>query len=170
MEEAIKIVKTGIEIEKKGVKTYLDFAYKTKDCNGKNVFIRLGRDEYDHMVIFEKELESLTSEKCWVMEDIPQSIIERVTPTLRNIEKIKGEEGMGELEALKTALEMEKKSIEFYKDSVAKISDQHALMVFNRIIKMEESHYDLIQAEIDHIENTGFWFGIPEFSMEVEPG
>ena len=168
MEEAIKIVNIGIEIEKNGIKTYLDFAFRTKDCTGKNMFIKLARDEFDHMTILEKELVSLLEKKCWIREEIPISIAEKVAPALRRIEKIKSDDGVGELGALKTALELEKRSIEFYKSSREKITDQKAVVIFNRLIEMEESHYDLIQAEIDHIESTGFWFGIPEFSLEVE--
>lgn len=168
MDEAIKIVKIGIEIEKNGMKNYLDFAFRTKDQTGKNMFIRLSRDEFDHMAVLEKELESLSSQKSWLKEEIPESIIEKISPKLRDIDKIKSEEGVGELGALKTALELEKRSIEFYKSSGDKVKDKHAVAIFGRLVEMEESHYDLIQAEIDHIENTGFWFGIPEFSLEVE--
>jgi hypothetical protein len=33
---------------------------------------------------------------------------------------------------------------------------------------MEAAHYALIQAEIDSIQQTGFWFGLPEFTLESE--
>jgi hypothetical protein len=31
---------------------------------------------------------------------------------------------------------------------------------------MEQAHAALIQAEIDNITATGFWFGLPEFTLE----
>jgi hypothetical protein len=33
---------------------------------------------------------------------------------------------------------------------------------------MEAAHYALIQAEIDNIRQDGFWFGLPEFTLESE--
>ena len=168
MEEAIKIVNIGIVLEKTGLKNYLDYGFRTKDCTGKNMFLKLARDEFDHMTILEKELNSLLTSRCWIKEEVPESIIEKVAPKLRDIEKKKSEDGLKELDALKTALDGEKKSIEFYKSEQGKLKDTNAANIFNRLIEMEESHYDLIQAEIDHIEKTGFWFGIAEFSLEAE--
>jgi len=168
MEKAGEILKTGIEIEKNGIINYLDFAFKTKDVTGKNMFIRLAKDEYLHMEVLEKELDSIICNRVWVCEDIPESIIEKITPKIREIDKTKTEEGMDELSALKTALDLEKKSIEFYNENKKNLNSPDAVKVFDRIIEMEESHYDLIQAEIDHIEQTGFWFGIREFTMEGE--
>ncbi len=168
MEEAIKILKTGIEIEKNGLAHYLDFAFECKDETGKNMFIRLGRDEFTHLEILTKQLAGLQCGSVWSCEEIPVSIIEKLTPKLRSIEKVKSEKGADELGALKTALDLEKKSIEFYNDAKKKIKNAEAEKIFDRIIEMEESHYDLLQAEIDNIESTGFWFGIREFSLEGE--
>ncbi|MCX7994551.1 MAG: ferritin family protein [candidate division WOR-3 bacterium] len=170
MEKVVEILKTAINIEKNGLIKYIDFAIKTNDLMGKNMFLRLAKDEYLHGEIFEKQLDAILCNRPWVCETIPESIIERIAPKIRETDKTKGEEGMDELSALKTALELEKKSIEFYTESKKYINDPEAIKIFNRIIEMEESHYDLIQAEIDHIERTGFWFGIREFSMEGERG
>lgn len=168
MEKAIEILKMGIKIEKNGVANYLDFAFATKDSTGKNMFIRLAKDEYLHMEVLEKQLDSIMCNRTWVCEVIPESIIEKIAPTIRNVDKTKGVEGMDELSALKTALDLEKRSIEFYNENKNYINDPEAIKIFDRIIDMEESHYDLLQAEIDHIEQTGFWFGIREFSLEGE--
>jgi len=164
--ESINILKTGIEIEKNGISSYLDFAFHTKDETGKNMFITLAQDEFDHMITLENQLENFASQKTWVKREIPKSIIERLSPQLREIEKINSGSGVGELSALKTALDFEKSSIEFYKEGRRKIFDKQAIEIFDRLLEMEESHYKLIQAEIDHIKGTGFWFGIKEFSLE----
>ncbi|MGQ9818171.1 MAG: ferritin family protein [bacterium] len=170
MNNVMEILKTGINIEKNGIRTYLDYAFKTKDTTGKNMFIRLSEDELDHMEVLEKQLDSIMCNQTWICQDIPESIIEKIVPKIRELDRSKTEQGLDELAALKTALDLEKKSIEFYRDSKTKISNPDALKIFDRLIEMEESHYDLIQAEIDNIEKTGFWFGISEFTMEGERG
>uniref|UniRef100_A0A7V1EH54 Rubrerythrin n=1 Tax=candidate division WOR-3 bacterium TaxID=2052148 RepID=A0A7V1EH54_UNCW3 len=168
MEKAIEILKTGISIEKNGLSTYLNFAYKTKEPTGKNMFIKLAQDELQHMEVLEKMLDGIMCNRTWVCETIPESFIEKIAPRIRAIDKMKSEEGQDELSALKTALDLEKRSIEFYNENKRFVNNPEAIKIFDRIIEMEESHYDLIQAEIDHIEQTGFWFGIREFTMEGE--
>jgi hypothetical protein len=39
--------------------------------------------------------------------------------------------------------------------------------MYARLTEMEEAHYNLIQAELDHIKDVGFWFGIQEFTLEA---
>jgi len=168
MDDAKNILKTGIDIERNGLIKYLDFAVMTKDETGKNMFIKLARDEFSHMETLDNQLKNLMCGNIWVCEDIPKSVIEKLAPKLRDIDKIKSADGTDELSALKIALDMEKRSISFYSDGKKKIKNAEAEKIFDRIIEMEESHYDLIQAEIDHIETTGFWFGIREFTLEGE--
>lgn len=36
----------------------------------------------------------------------------------------------------------------------------------NNLAEWEDSHYDLIMAQIDYIKNTGVWLGMPEFRMD----
>lgn len=167
MKESIKALKLGIEAEKEGLITYLRFARKTKDPTGKNMFIRLAMDEFDHMETLEKQLENLLENKCWAKVEIPKSEFEELVPKLeeRDVET-KGESGVGELSALNTALDLEKKAIDFYKERQDKEKDPEAIAMYKRLVEMETSHYDIIQAEIDYIKGTGVWFGIPEFSME----
>jgi len=33
---------------------------------------------------------------------------------------------------------------------------------------MEAAHHVLLQAELDGIQETGAWFGLPEFTLESE--
>lgn len=170
MRESIKALKLGIEAEKQGLITYLGFARKTKDLTGKNMFIRLAMDEFDHMNTLEKQLESLLENRCWVKVAITKSEIEELIPKLKERDReTKGKSGAGELSALNTALDLEKKAIDFYKERQEKEKDPEAIAMYKRLVEMETSHYDIIQTEIDYIKGTGVWFGIPEFSSEEKP-
>ena len=57
--EAIKALKTAIEVEDNGLVTFLKFARRTKDITGKNMFIRLAMDELEHRQILEKQLNKI---------------------------------------------------------------------------------------------------------------
>ncbi len=167
--EPIKALEIAISTEKQGLKAYLDFAYQTKDQSGKNLFIRLASDEYDHMTILEKQRESIQEKECWISVKIAKSEIEKLMPGLKSkIQKVKGTEGLDQMSALKTALDMEDRAIKFYREQEQASTDPKAKDMYQRLVVMEKAHYELIQAEIDYIEKTGFWFDLREFSLELE--
>jgi rubrerythrin len=166
-EALIKALKTAIQIEDNGLETFLKFAKKTKDETGKNMFIQLALDEQQHRLILEKQLNKLVEEGQWVEVEVPKSTIEMVAPTIREkANRVKGESGVGETEALNTALDLEKKTAAFFREQADAVNTVAAKDLFNRLAEWEDSHYDIIQAELDSINNTGFWFGIPEFQMD----
>ena len=50
---------------------------------------------------------------------------------------------------------------------VHKKEDENFQVLFKRLYEMEQNHYDFTFAQLDYIKGTGFWFDIPEFSMEA---
>jgi len=164
---AVKALKTAIEIEDNGLLNFLKFARQTKDTTGKNMFIRLAMDEHEHRRIIEKQLNNLMEGKPLIKIEIPKSEIEQVAPTIRDKQqKTRGESGLLEIDALNTALDLERKAAKFFRDQANLISDAEAKALFIRLAEWEDAHFDLIQAELDSIQGTGFWFGIPEFQMD----
>jgi rubrerythrin len=167
--DPIKALEIALSTEKNGLKTYLDFGYRTKDESGKNMFIRLASDEFEHMTILEKQRENIQEKECWMTVKLEKSEIEKLTPALKDkVKKVKGTEGLDQMSALSTALDMEDRAIKFYREQAQISSDPKAKAMYERLAAMEQSHYELIQAEIDYIEKTGFWFNLREFSLELE--
>jgi hypothetical protein len=39
--------------------------------------------------------------------------------------------------------------------------------LFGRFLEIEEAHAAIVQAEIDSVNGTGFWFDVMEFSLEA---
>ena len=162
-----KILKTAIEVEINGYKTFQRFAEQTQDEDGKRMFRQLAKDEKEHRAILEKQLNHLSEGGSWESIQIPPSSVERLIPALREKQKrTKGESGMGELDALNTALDLERKAAQFFRDKAAEVDQPEAKETFLRLADWEDAHYELIQAELDNIKNTGFWFGMPEFRMD----
>jgi len=166
-QDAVKALRYAIKVEQNGLITYIKLARKTKDITGKNMLIGLARDEFYHMITLEKQLESIVENHRWIKVDIEESEIEKLVPKISEyIGRIKGERALSEEDALQVALSQEKQSIDFYKEQYEKAQTPEAKEMFRRLIEMEESHYNLILAQLDYIKKTGFWFGIPEFTME----
>ena len=167
-EQAIPALNKAIKGEKTGLESYLKFARSTRSQSGKDMFIRLAQDEFGHMELLEKERNRLQQGKRWVGLDIAPSDIEEVVPKLSSQQtRIKAEQGTSDdLTALNIALDLERKAADFYMRQGNKETDVTAKQIFFRLVEMEESHYNLIQAEIDSINDIGFWFGVREFSLE----
>jgi rubrerythrin len=162
-----KILKTAIEVEINGLNTFVKFAKETQDESGKRMFERLAQDEREHKAILEKQLKNLSEGGSWTSIQIPPSSVEKLLPAVRDKQKrTKGESGLGELDALNTALDLERKAAQFFRDKAAEVDNAEAKDMFIRLAEWEDAHFELIQAELDNIKNTGLWFGIPEFRMD----
>lgn len=165
--ELAKILKTAIEVENNGLATFTLFAEQTQDENGQRMFRRLAADEFEHRSILEKQLKHLSEGGSWQSIHIPKSEIEKLAPAIRDKQRrTKGESGLGEIDALNTALDLERKTAQFFRDKADEVSDPNAKEMFIRLAEWEDSHFELIMAELDNIKNTGLWFGIPEFRMD----
>lgn len=167
--QALRALKTAIEAEKKSLDNYLQFGLKTEDSSGKNMFLRLAADELEHWDILERQSRSLQESGDWLKLEIKPSEVEAIVPRLSDRDiRVKGTRGLDQLSALHAALALEKRAQEFYAGQARNTSDPAARAMFERLAEMEDAHYELIRAEIDAITSTGFWFGLREFSLEIE--
>ncbi len=160
----------AISSEKLGIESYLRFARQTSNASGKDMFIRLAQDEFEHLNALEKEMDRLQEGKPCLRITIRQSDIEEIVPQLTDPEaKVKAGQGTADdLSALNIALDLERRAIAFYKKEAGLAKDAAVKALYARLAEMEEAHYGLIQAELDHIKDMGFWFGVQEFSLETE--
>ncbi len=165
--ELEKILQTAIEVEVNGMSTFTDLANKTQNENGKKMFQQLAKDEQEHRSILEKQLEHLTKNGTWKEIHIPQSKVQSLIPKVREKQiRTKGEAKLGEIDALNTALDLERNAAKFFRDQADMVDDAQAKDMFLRLAEWEDSHFDLIQAELDSLKNTGMWFGVPGFRMD----
>lgn len=166
-EEMVAVLKTAIEVEKNGYTTFRDLAARTADETGKRMFTQLAKDEIEHKELLEKQLQSLQAGGSVRKVVIPRSAVESLIPALREKQqRIKGEAAAGEVDALTTALDLERKAGRFFREKADETGSPELREMFLRLAEWEDSHYDLIQAELDSINNSGMWFGLPEFQMD----
>ncbi|HTW91537.1 MAG TPA: ferritin family protein [bacterium] len=155
---------TATEAEKQSLRAYLRLAWETRDPSGKQMFIRLATDEFEHMRLLE----------TWQIEKEPPvavapSAIERLVPKLSDKSlQIRGARGQHQLSALEAALDLERSAQSFYEEQARQAEPGPTRDTFTRLAAMEAAHFALIQAEIDNIRQDGFWFGLPEFTLESE--
>ncbi|MFC2075603.1 ferritin family protein [candidate division KSB1 bacterium] len=167
IEKQMSALRTSMEAERGSLRHYLKFARATEDESGKNMFLVLAADEVDHYELLEKQLDSLRLKGEVVEVEVKRSVVEELVPRLKDdMKRDKGKEGLGQMEALSIAYDLENRGVNFYREQAELNDNPAAKDMYRRLAAMEEAHLCLIQAEMDAIEGTGFWFDIPEFRLE----
>lgn len=165
LEEAIK---TALDYETRIRDIYKEAAEKISDPRGKKILQLLGDDEQHHVEHLLDRLELW--EKTGKLSDKKlESTIPSIETIQKGVEKIKThmsqENRRGEIEILSKALKAEVETSNFYERMVNELSDEGQRM-FARFLEIEENHIAAVQAELDYLTKTGYWFDFKEFDME----
>lgn len=147
MVDKAKILSTALELEHKGFHFYKDAETHTQNETGKKMFSQLAREEKEH----------ITSLKDMFMNLYPQQSVKTIPFFTGTVS-----EYSGEVEALRIAIDMEKESIQFY----TQWAQEELESLFDSLIEFEKTHLELLQAELDYVQKTGFWFDYYESSQE----
>jgi len=163
-----KAIQTAIEYETKIRDIYRDASKSVSDPQGKRFFKMMESDEQYHLDYLMKRLKlwqntgKLSAEKLKSTVP-PKEIIRKET------EKIKAHMSTKDLSSiiviLGRALKAEVDTSNFYENLVNRMTDDGQEM-FARFLEIEENHIAAVQAELDYITHTGYWFDFKEFDME----
>ena len=164
IEEAIK---TAIEYEKKICDLYRQAASKTEDPTATRIFNALGDDEEGHIAYLNDRLGQWQQTGRITAEKLEASIPSREVID-REIDKLKPRlaraDQKSEKQMFSKALHLEVETSRFYERMVAEMKDEGRKM-FARFVEIENGHIDMVQAELDYISGTGYWFDFKEFDM-----
>lgn len=164
--KAAEAMKTAIDMEKSGHRFFTEAAGRMKNEAGRKVFSRLAAEEINHMQVFTRLFTALTQGTDW------QKAVAEVKPARRvpyfddARQQFRADDLSVEMEYLRKALDLERSAIAFFEKAAGDAETSEAREIFQRIMEEEQGHYDLIQAEIDNLNGSGFWFDIQEFHMD----
>ena len=165
--EISNILAKALKLEKDGLKTYLDFAGMTEDKSGKDMFILLAKDEFEHMTIIERTIDEYSSNGCIAGFSPGKGFSAGILPGLKDIDNYrKGGDGTNQLHALEMALKFESRSRELYMELAEKSESDVAKSMFMTLAEMEKAHYDILDAQKNSITGTGLWIEISGLGME----
>ncbi|TET23461.1 MAG: hypothetical protein E3J78_02255 [Candidatus Cloacimonadota bacterium] len=161
----IDAIKVAIQMEIEGQKFYEEATSKTDNELGKKMFEKLAQDEAVHQKTFQKMFDTITGSSEWkgLAERSPN--IGKVPVFDGEVEK-KGNVNQSDLDALRIGMESERKSIEHYRKAAEATLDHLAVKILNTIKEEEEYHYDLLQAQLDYLSKSGYWFDVAEYRMD----
>ena len=159
-DELRTILETARQTEQDGLKFYEDAAAKTANPLANRMFESLAEAEEKHLAM----VESLAAGDF------------RVTPyvgefpeTLRNVFadmpeslRAKAVSNPGDLEVLNLAIEMEDRSLAFYRGWAGKAAAPEARKLCERLAAEEEDHWKILTGTAEYLENTGNWFMVQE--------
>ena len=165
LEEAIA---NAIDYETRIRDLYREAVDGTQDPKGKQVFQALADDEQRHIDYLEAKRSQWQAEGRITAESLTSLIPppERLSKDLEGLkETMAGEDRRDEKRMLSKALQVEVETSAFYRSMVDQMEGD-ARAMFARFLEIEDGHIAAVQAELDYISHTGFWFDFQEFDME----
>ncbi len=176
------ILDEALAIEKEGYKFYMDAAWKTADERAKRMFEKLADDELEHLRTFAAQKKALEETGSWLA---PEAVLmakgeisaheEEVLSWKKTSSDVFADqdqkvesEHFDDRNALRAGIDAEDRSIELYSSAAEHAGDALATDIFTNLACEEEGHKRLLQAELDSLENSGFWFDHQEFSLEID--
>lgn len=165
------ILAKAIEMEYDGKAFFEEVAARSKHPRTKDTFMSLVKQEQRHVDILSEELRRMNEGKMLAsLEDLKKSAPTSPVASVfkdKDIARIKLDPNAGELDALKLGIEIEKKSIEYYRNAGLQATGERARELFNWLVGEEGGHLTILNAEYEYRNRSGFYYDNMEFSLEV---
>ena len=159
-------IKTALEYERKVRDSYLQAAKNSQDDTGKRIFKVLAKEEQQHVNYLKEKLDELNKTgkvKADILDTVvlsEKAIAEGVSKLEKHLPKeIKG----SEQELLSNALNLEKETSAFYERMVSELGEEGR--VFDRFVEIEKGHVAIVQAEMNYLNGSGYYFDFQDFAM-----
>jgi rubrerythrin len=153
------VLRNAVEMEIQGKDFYERAAERMTNQKGKDMFLKLVEQERVHVDVLENQLNMFVHDKGWL--SLKQLKTGASTPKISvfqdsDIKKIEIGSSSGELEVIKLGIEVERKSVEYYRAAGNDIQNKNAKTVFNWLVAQETGHLTTLQAEYDSRMKSGF--------------
>ncbi len=140
-----------LAIERRGYTFYTNASRKTKNDTGRRMFQRLAAEESDHLRRLQQEHRSLLEKNEWLKREparlpLSRKIVEEIFPQ-KELLKIEVKDETSDLDALNIAMNLERRSHQFFKDFADHIADNNGRKIFMDFAKDEETHLKALVAE-----------------------
>jgi rubrerythrin len=165
VEEAIQ---TAIQYEKRVVQVYEEAARASQDPAGRKIFGALVKEEQQHVAYLESRLGEWTSSGHVTAASLGTVVPsrQRIDEGIRTLQgRVAAKAPEAEMRLLKRALDVEVETSAFYARVVRELPPE-ARKLFERFVEIEQGHQAIVQAEMNAVAGNGYWFDMPEISME----
>jgi rubrerythrin len=166
IEEAIK---TAIQYEKRVVQVYEEAARTSQDEIGRKIYAAFLKEEEQHVVYLVDRLNEWKSTGKVTAASLGTVIPsrDRIDEGIKKLEsRVARTAPEAEMRLLKRALDIEVETSAFYVRVVQELPPEHRSL-FERFVEIEQGHQAIVQAEMNSVAGNGYWFDVPEISMEL---
>jgi rubrerythrin len=161
-------IQTAIDYETRVRDIYIDAAGRVSDPVGTRLFKALAGDEQYHIDYLKKKLGQWRRSGQLTVDDLKASIpsLDSISKGVGKLETRMAEEDRGdEKQMLSKALSVEVETSNFFKKMVDEMPEEGRAL-FSKFLVIEDGHIAAVQAELDYLSNSGYWFDWKEFDME----
>jgi rubrerythrin len=153
-------LETALDMEKKGYEIYMGTAEKTQNPHVKKTFSYLAGEEINHIREIEEYIEK-DKPGIELKGDTPEDVEKFFNTTIREFRE-KTELAEDDVKAYETALELEEKGYNFYKEQFEEAEDEQAKNFFRFLMEQENAHYELFQKDLEYLKDPAGFFGEEE--------
>lgn len=166
----VELIRETVDLEMNAKRFYEHAAEVTHNETGKKMFKRLAKEEVGHLKDVGEIFTLVTGTDDW--KDILKEETKNHTPSklVKEFEEAVHEWGSenraDETEALRIAMDLERRAIQFFEGLAKKWDDPKSRQLAMKLADEEKFHYDLLQAQHDSVMNVGIWLDAAEFQMD----
>ena len=168
---SLDVLRNAISMEIEGKEFFEAAAQKMKHPRAKEMFMSLVKQEQRHVDILQGELNRLSEGSGWAsLKEMMESRSSYPKISVfqdKAIKRFKMRPDAGELEVLNLGIEVEKKSMDYYRTAGNETADPKAKEIFNWLVGEEGGHLTILTAEYENRTKSGFYYDNMEFSLEV---
>jgi len=159
---SMELLRTALEMEKKG-KAFYDKAGATcKNELGREIFTMLAKDELVHLERIKKIYETLEAQEKWTDEWMKireaHAPINTLFKDLALRHKTTSKADASDLEALDVGIDLETKSVAFYENQLKQATDVMEKKFAEKMIGEEKSHRAVLIDTKSYLENPAAYF------------
>lgn len=162
--QTIKALQTAIQMEMDGKQYYLKMSLQSSNEPGRKLLAALAAEEDLHRRKFEEIFDAIRQKKGWPVTDFKPDGGSGLRTIFIQAAAVKpgGKALVTELDAVKTAMDMENKTFDFY-TSQSKIASYPAEKDFYEALATQEREHHLILLDYyQYLKDPSGWFTIKE--------
>jgi len=152
--EELKAIETAMKAEKEASQFYAKAAKMTKNPKGKDMFQQLSEFEMNHYTKLKELFQSIRDKGEWILYS-GASFRKKSIPI--KMDKLKGQEQLTDMDALRIAIKEEKKAQAYYRSMAELIRDPRGKDMFKRLANDEALHEKVLNDQYYSLHNTGIW-------------
>ena len=152
--EDLKAIEVAMKAEKEASQFYSKLSRKTTDPRGREMLQQLSEFEINHYDKLKELATSLQEKGEWIVYP-GTSLKKRTLPVKPN--KLKNQEQLTDMDALKLAIQEERKAGAYYRSMAELARDSRGKDMYKRLASEEELHERLLNDQFYSLHNTGIW-------------